>query len=55
MWVHVADRGADSFEFLHVCRSLETHFFVRATQDRRVHTQEGSRGSLFEQIRSQPT
>jgi hypothetical protein len=54
MRVHVADRGADLFEFLHVCRSIETHFVVRATQDRRVQTQEGAPGYLFEQIRSQP-
>lgn len=52
--VHVADRGADIFEFLHVCRSIETHFIVRATQDRRVQTQRGTLGSLFEQVRSQP-
>jgi hypothetical protein len=52
--VHVADRGADIFEFLHVCRSIETHFVVRATQDRRVHLQQGSPGALFEQIRSRP-
>ena len=53
-WVQVADRGADSFEFLHVCRSLDTDCVVRATQDRRVQTQEGTLGSLFEQVRSQP-
>src|SRR5215813_3802886 len=40
--VHVADRGADIFEFLHACRSIQTHFVVRATQDRRVLTQQGS-------------
>jgi len=44
MRVHVADRGADIFEFLHVCRSIDTHFLVRATQDRRIQTQEGSPG-----------
>jgi hypothetical protein len=55
MRVHVADRGADIFEFLHVCRSLDTHFVVRATQERRVHTQQGTPGYLFEQIRSQPS
>jgi hypothetical protein len=55
MRVHGADRGADIFEFLHVCRSIDTHFVVRATQDRRVQTQEGTPGYLFEQIRSQPT
>jgi hypothetical protein len=52
--VHVADRGADIFEFLHVCRSLDTDCVVRATQDRRVQTQEGTLGSLFKQVRSQP-
>ena len=55
MRVHVADRGADIFEFLHVCRSIETHFLVRATQDRRIQTQEGTPGSLFEQIRTPPS
>jgi Transposase DNA-binding/Transposase DDE domain len=55
MRVHVADRGADIFEFLQVCRSIETHFVVRATQDRRVQTRDGSLRSLFEQVRSQPS
>lgn len=55
LWVHVADRGADIFEFLHVCRSIGTHFVVRATQDRRVQTQQGAMGSLFEHIRTQPS
>jgi hypothetical protein len=55
IWVHVADRGADIFEFLHVCRSIGTHFVVRATQDRRVQTQKGALESLFEQIRTQPS
>lgn len=52
--VHVADRGADIFEFLHVCRRIDTHFVVRATQDRRIQPQAGTPGYLFEQIRSQP-
>ena len=55
LWVPVADRGADIFEFLHVCRSIGTHFVVRATQDRRVQTQQGAMGSLFEHIRTQPS
>jgi hypothetical protein len=55
MWVHVADRGADIFEFLQVCRSIQTHFVVRATQDRRVQTSDGTLRSLFEQVRSQPS
>lgn len=55
MRVHVADRGADIFEFLQVCRNIDTHFVVRATQDRRVQTQDGILSSLFEQVRSRPS
>jgi hypothetical protein len=35
-WVHVGDRGADMFEFFQACRSTQTHFLVRAAQNRRV-------------------
>jgi hypothetical protein len=53
--VHVADRGADIFEFLQGCGSMQTHFVVPATQDRRVQTQQGSLRLLFEQVRSPPS
>src|ERR1700693_841761 len=36
MWVHVGDRGADMFPFFQACRSTQTHFLVRAAQNRRV-------------------
>lgn len=52
--VHVGDRGADIFEFLHTCRSLHTHFVVRADQNRRVQTAETSIEHLFEQARGVP-
>jgi hypothetical protein len=52
--VHVGDRGADIFEFLHACRSLHTHFVVRADQNRRVQTADESIEHLFEQARGVP-
>jgi Transposase DNA-binding/Transposase Tn5 dimerisation domain len=52
--VHVGDRGADSFEFLHTCRSLHTHFVVRADQNRRVQTADERIEHLFEQARGVP-
>src|SRR5258708_8129140 len=36
MWLHVGDRGADMFPFFQACRSTQTHFLVRAAQNRRV-------------------
>ena len=39
MWVHVGDRGADMFPFFQACQATQTHFLVRAAQNRRV--QEG--------------
>lgn len=52
--VHVGDRGADIFEFLYTCRSLHTHFVVRADQNRRVQTADESIEHLFEQVRGLP-
>src|SRR6266704_6290034 len=39
-WVHVGDRGADMFPFFQACRSTQTHFLVRAAQNRRVQESE---------------
>jgi len=36
MWVHVGDRGADMFPFFLACRANQTHFLVRAAQNRRT-------------------
>src|SRR5205085_9799097 len=35
MWVHVGDRGADMFPFFQACQATQTHFLVRAAQNRR--------------------
>jgi hypothetical protein len=40
MWVHVGDRGADMFPFLQACQATQTHFLVRAAQNRRVEESE---------------
>ena len=36
MWVHVGDRGADMFPFFQACQATQTHFLVRAAQNRRI-------------------
>ena len=48
--VHVGDRAADDFSFLHTCRQTQTHFVVRATQDRRVQRQEEPLAHLFAEL-----
>jgi hypothetical protein len=40
IWVHVADRGADMFPFFQACQATQTHFLVRAAQNRRVQENE---------------
>ncbi len=40
MWVHVGDRGADMFPFFQACQATQTHFLVRAAQNRRVQEHE---------------
>jgi Transposase DNA-binding len=40
MWVHFGDRGADMFPFFQACHLTQTHFLVRAAQNRRVQKSE---------------
>lgn len=40
IWIHVGDRYADMFAFLHGCRQQGTFFLVRAAQNRRVVVQD---------------
>ena len=40
MVVHVGDRGADMFPFFRSCLSTQTHFVVRAAQNRRIQAEE---------------
>lgn len=37
VWVDVADRGADAFEFLAYLRSRGRHFVIRSARDRKLH------------------
>jgi Transposase DNA-binding/Transposase DDE domain len=55
MWVHVGDRGADMFPFFQACRATQTHFLVRAAQNRRVQESEEEISYSLTQARSWPS
>jgi hypothetical protein len=55
MWVHVGDRGADMFPFFHACQATQTHFLVRAAQNRRVEVCEDEISYSLTQARSWPS
>ena len=54
-WVHVGDRGADMFEFFQACRSTQTHFLVRAAQNRRVQESDEELSYALTQARCWPS
>lgn len=53
--VHVGDRTADMVDFFQACGSCQTHFLVRAVQNRRTQTPDGQILSLLEQVRAWPS
>src|SRR6202140_3146518 len=55
MWVHVGDRGADMFPFFHACQATQTHFLVRAAQNRRVEQSEEEITYSLDRARSWPS
>lgn len=55
MWVHVGDRGADMFPFFDACRQTQTHFLVRAAQNRRVEENDEAMKYSLERARSWPS
>src|SRR5207302_10897015 len=55
MWVHVGDRGADMFPCLEACQQTQTHFLVRAAQNRRVQESEEEIPYSLTQARSWPS
>jgi hypothetical protein len=55
LWVHGGDRGADMFPFFQACRSTQTHFLVRAAQNRRVQESEDEISYSLTQARSWPS
>ncbi len=55
VWVHVGDRGADMFPSCRACQATQTHFLVRAAQNRRVQESEDEISSSLTQARSWPS
>lgn len=53
--VHVGDRAADMLPFLRCCRSTQTHFVVRAAQNRRIQAGEQAVALLLDQVRAWPS
>lgn len=53
--VHVGDRGADMLPFFRKCLATQTHFVVRAAQNRRVQASEEEIGYLLDQVRAWPS
>jgi len=54
-WVHVGDRGADMFPFFQACQATQTHFLVRAAQNRRVQQDEDESTYSLSYTRSLPS
>lgn len=50
--VHVGDREADMFPFFQACRATQTHFLVRAFENRRIEPEEGRHRYLLDEVRS---
>jgi hypothetical protein len=55
MWVHVGDWGADMFPFFQACQATQTHFLVRAAQNRRVQQDEDESAYTLSSARSWPS
>ena len=53
-WVHVLDRGGDSFAIYDVIRETGTDFIIRAAQNRRIASKDGHE-YLFDYARSLPS
>lgn len=52
--VHVGDRGADLFPFFQACRATQTHFLVRAFENRRIALAARPQRYLLDEVRSWP-
>src|SRR3984893_6263629 len=55
MWIHVGDRGADMFSFFQACQATQTHFLLRAAQNRRVQESEEEISYSLTQARAFPS
>ena len=54
LWVHVGDRDSDLFEGRETCRQRQSHFLIRAAQNRRVKDAVGRLDYLFSFVRALP-
>lgn len=54
LWVHVGDRGADMFPFFQACQATQTHFLVRAAQNRRAQESEDEISYSLQHSQDQP-
>ena len=52
--VHVGDRGADLFPFFQACQATQTHFLVRAFENRRIDPEARPQRHLLDEVRSWP-
>jgi hypothetical protein len=52
--VHVGDREADMFPFFQACQATQTHFLVRAFENRRLKPEAGSQTYLLDSVRAWP-
>jgi hypothetical protein len=52
--VHVGDRGADMFPFFQACRATQTHFLVRAFENRRIEPEARPQRYLLDEVRAWP-
>jgi hypothetical protein len=52
--VHAGDRGADMFPLFQVCRAMQTHFLVRAFENRRLQPEDGPQTYLLDEVRAWP-
>src|SRR6266487_6459492 len=55
VWVHVGDPRADMFPFFQACQATQTHFLVRAAQNRRVEVCEDEISYALTQARAFPS
>ena len=51
-WIHVSDRESDIYQYLRLCRTLQTQFVVRACRPRRVAGAAAEAGQLLTQVRA---
>jgi hypothetical protein len=54
VWVHVGDRGSDMYTFMATCRAQNSHFLLRACQNRKMLTGDGEVNYVLDFARQLP-